>query len=154
MKQSIIVFQVGHHHYGLDPVDFEAYFALKSVWISPPRQPSPWWRFERRREITKGFFVHFGALTGLSMAEFSGSGFVFLKNVPAVAALGICANGLIAKVPKHRLKKRVIAADEYRGLPEGLPCTAFSGVRWLGRKPILIIDPLLLFHAYDLFAQF
>jgi hypothetical protein len=153
MKQSIIVFQADRHFYGLDPADFEAHFALNSVWISPSRQLSPWWSFERKRETTKGFFVHFGTLIGLSKADFSGHGYVFVKNVPGVAALGICASGLIMKVPRQRLQKRIVAADEYRGLPDGLPCTAFSGVRWLRRKPVLIIDPVLLFQAYDLFSQ-
>jgi len=151
MQESLIIFLEDKYFFGLLPTDFDQFFSLNKAWISPTDESSPVWKFEREEEPHEGNFVHFGNLLGLSAATFSEKGYVFLKKVSETSSQGVFINQFIMRVALKKMKERNrIEVDEANVFPPDIPRTAFRYVQHYKRKNIMVLDPLMLFRAYDI----
>ncbi|MFH2133099.1 MAG: hypothetical protein ABIK68_22190, partial [bacterium] len=144
-----VIFQEKDLYFGIYPSEFKTHFSLNQVWISHSGNDSPIWQFQRKKDPVDGQFIHFGSLLKLSQAHFNNGGYIFIKEV-ATAAMGICINGLLMRIPLKKLPNKKIEVDEFAHFPPGIPRTAFSFVQFYKGKYIFVIDPLLLFRAYEI----
>ncbi len=150
MDKSLVVFQENDLYFGIYPNEFKHNFSLSQVWISRPEKDSPIWRFTRKKDPIEGNFIHFGALLGLSQSHFNNGGYIFIKEVSNTFALGICFSGLLMHIPLKKIPQKRIEVDAFSHFPPDIPKTVFSFIQVYKGKHIYVIDPLLLFRAYDL----
>lgn len=153
MDNSLVVFQEKDLYFGIHPNEFKHHFSLNQVWISSSGEDSPLWQFKRKSAPLEGVFVHFGSLLELSQAHFDNGGYIFMKEISSAGSsidLGICISGLLMRVPLKKLRRKKIEADEFSRFPSGIPKTVFSNIQQYKNKHIYVIDPLLLFRAFDL----
>jgi len=151
MSDSLLIFQENKLHFGMFPDEFEQYFPLNNVWISPEEGKPNIWRFEREKPPMRGKFVHFGSLIGKTPAYFDDTGYIFMKNIPGEFSLGIFIGAVILRIPVKKLRAKKIEIErESKRIPAQLPKTAFRYIQRFQRKNILIINPLLLFRAYKI----
>lgn len=151
MDKSLVVFQEKDLYFGLYPTDFKDHFSLNQVWVSNAGDDSPLWRFNRQKQPSAGVFIHFGSILNLSQVNFDKGGYIFIKEMPGdVPDLGICVSGLLMRVPLKQLPDRTIEIEAFPRIPVEVPRTIFSSVQVYKGKHILVIDPLLLFRAFDI----
>ena len=148
MENSLVIFQERGLLLGLYPSDFETYFQISSAWISPSHHSMLIWNFERVKEPTKGSFIHAGALLGNSPATFNAHGYIFIKKINKLLTLGLFLSEIVSEMPLKKIGKK-IEIDQFNKLPSDIPQSIFRFVQRIKRKNILIIDPLMLFQAYD-----
>lgn len=153
MDKSLIVFQERDLFFGIYPNEFKHNFSLNQVWISNSGDESPIWQFRRKKDPVEGVFIHFGSLLELSQAHFDNGGYIFVKEITGVPMnIGICVSGLLMRIPLKKLRAKKIEIDDFPRFPAGIPKTVFSYIQQYKGKHIFVIDPLLLFRAYDLTA--
>ena len=133
---------------GIFPSDFENYFQLSSAWISPSSHSMLVWKYERDKEPKNGNFIHAGALLGSASAIFSQHGYVFVKRINADLTMGLFLNEIISEIPLKRMGKKV-EIDQNHKIPSNIPVSAFRFIHRIKRKNVLVIDPLMLFKAFD-----
>ncbi len=150
MDKSLVVFQENDLYFGIYPNEFKHHFSLNQVWISKSEKDSPVWQFKRKKDPAEGLFIHFGSLLELSQAHFDNGGYIFIKEITAPFSLGICISGLLMRIPLKKLPRKTIEVDEFPHFPAGVPKTIFSFIHRYKGKHIFVVDPLLLFRAYDL----
>jgi len=148
MENSVVVFQERGLFLGLYPSDFENYFQLNSVWISPSSHSMLVWKYERTKEPQNGSFIHASALLGSSPAVFSQHGYVFEKKITNSLSMGLFLNDITSEIPLKKIGKK-IEIDQVNKLPPDIPQSIFRFVHRVKRRNILIIDPLMLFKAYN-----
>jgi len=154
MEKSLVVFQEHDLYFGVYPTEFKYHFSLNQVWISNSGDNSPIWRFRRKQEPNEGVFVHFGSLLELSQAHFDNGGYIFIKDMAGVSVdLGICISGLLMRIPLKKLSGRKSEVDTFSRFPTGIPRTIFKFVQQYRGKSIFVIDPVLLFRAFDIPGQ-
>ena len=150
MKSDIIVFQEQRFHFGINPDEFEDNFSLNSAWISPSEISTKLWRFERKNPPEKGYFLHFGALLDLTSVYFNNGSQIFMKRTPERQLIGICISSAIFQISLKKNNQKIIEIDEFDHIPADLPKTIFNHILRYQQKNIFIVDPLLLFRAYQL----
>lgn len=148
MENSLVIFQERGLNLGFFPNDFETFFQLSSAWISPSNHSTLIWNFERTKEPQHGSFVHVGALLGNSPATFNEQGYVFLKKINDLITMGLFLNDIITEMPSKKMGKK-IEIDQVNKVPSDIPKSIFRFVQRIKRKNIFVIDPLMLFQAYD-----
>ncbi len=148
MENSLVIFQERGLLLGLFPSDFETFFQLSSAWISPSNHSMLIWNFERAKEPKKGSFIHAGVLLGNSPATFNEQGYIFIKKINSILTMGLFLNEIVTETPMKKIGKK-IDVDQINKLPPDIPKSIFRFVQRIKRKKIFIIDPLMLFQAYD-----
>lgn len=152
MDKSLVIFQEKDLYFGIFPNEFKHHFSLNQVWISHSGDSSPIWHFEKKKDHLQGKFIHFGSLLGLSQAYFNNGGHIFMKETSADSNLGICVNGLLMRIPLQQLPNKKLEIDEFSHFPPDIPKTIFSYIQLYKGKYILVIDPQLLFRAYEIYS--
>ncbi len=150
MDKSLVIFQEKNLYFGIFPNEFKHHFSLNQVWISHSGDSSPIWQFEKKKDDLQGQFIHFGSLLGLSQAHFNNGGHIFMRETSDGSDLGICVNGLLMRIPLNQLPNKKLEIDEFSHFPPDIPKTIFSFIQLYKGKHILVIDPLLLFRAYEI----
>jgi len=150
MDKSLVIFQEKNLYFGIYPSEFIQHFSLNQVWISQSGIKSPIWQFEKKKDPVQGRFIHFGSLLGLSQAHFNNGGYIFIKETSSTSALGICINGWLMQIPLRKLPDKKLEVDQFNRFPPNIPRTAFNFIQLYKGKHIFVIDPLLLFRAYDI----
>lgn len=150
MDKSLVIFQEKSLYFGIYPSEFRYHFSLNQVWISHAGNESPIWQFEKKKDPKQGKFIHFGSLLGLSQAHFNNGGYVFIKETSNTSELGICINSLLMRIPLKKLPNKKLEIDEFSHFPPNIPKTVFNFIQLYKGKYIFVIDPLLLFSAYNI----
>ncbi len=150
MKNTLLVFREQNLFFGIRSNDFEQYFPLNKVWISQANNSSQVWRFEGKEKKEKGCFIHPGSLFGFSKFRISQTGVIFLKNISNQLPMGILMNEFLMKISLKKIGTKKIDIEQLKKFPTHLPKSAFHTVQRYKRKNIFIIDPLMLFKAYDI----
>ncbi len=144
MKQiksdDLFVFKEQMHFFGIRKSDFDNYFPLNQMWISPLDDMQLLWRFESIQGKPKGYFVHPAMLFGFKDVNFSQSSIVFLKKLNHKTSVGLIMNDFYTQIVNGNVGPRLLSTDLVKNFPANLPKNAFHFVKRYKRKNIMVIN--------------
>jgi hypothetical protein len=154
MKQinsnSLFVFKEQTHFFGIRNSDFDTYFPLNRLWISPTNEKQLLWKFEGRQEKQKGYFIAPGILFGFKDVKLSESSIVFLKKFSHQSSVGLVMNDFYTQIVNTRVGPKVLSTELIKNFPEHLPKSAFHFVKRYKRKNIMVINMEGLLNEYEI----
>ena len=139
-SDGLLVFKEQTHLFGIRNSDFDSYFPLNKLWISPSNKEQLLWKFEGKQGKPKGYFVHPAMLFGFKDVKFSQSSIVFLKKLNKNISVGLIMNDFYTRIINGRIGPKVLSTDLVKNFPINLPKAAFHFVKRYKRKNIMVIN--------------
>lgn len=150
MPNELYVFREQNYFFGILPDDFDTFFPLNRVTITPVESSASLWIYEEKKTGEKGFFIHPASFLGFRKLTFSQSSLIFLINRQESRPLGMLMNEFIVNIALKKAFNKNIEIEAVKNFPKSFPKSVFNYIHRYKRANVFVINPTKMMEEFNI----